>query len=343
MQEKDITSVEYFEDPQRFADLLNGHLFGGNQIVKAENVQERNRVLTRTKQGGQRSESSTVIRDVLKQVGIGANMRVMLISLEEQSDIHYAMPLRVMNGDAVVYQRQWRKKRKRHWKKKNLKSAEYISGFAKTDKLIPTLTLVLYFGSKPWDGPRTLKEMMDLSEIPESIRDKIADYPMELLEIRNCPNPERFQTDLQFVVGFLKYASDKEALAAYVTEHKEEFADLAEDAYDLISCMSKSRELKEVKAIYKNEEGGTVNMCQAITEMIEDGRKEGWKEGERAGKRKGWKNGKREGRKEGEFLFMRLTQILLKDGHVEILEKAMEDEAYRNQLYKKYKLRGSIK
>ncbi len=65
MQEKDVTSVEYFEDPERFADLLNGHLFSGRQIVKAENVRERNRILTRRKQGGQRLESGTVIRDVV--------------------------------------------------------------------------------------------------------------------------------------------------------------------------------------------------------------------------------------------------------------------------------------
>ena len=43
MQEKDIVSMEYFEDPARFADLLNGFLFRGKQIIKPEEVKEANR------------------------------------------------------------------------------------------------------------------------------------------------------------------------------------------------------------------------------------------------------------------------------------------------------------
>ena len=40
-------------------------------------------------------------------------------------------------------------------------------------------------------------------------------------------------------------------------------------------------------------------MCQAIREMLEDSRKEGWGEGRKEGKREGRREGKREGRKEG--------------------------------------------
>ena len=47
-------------------------------------------------------------------------------------------------------------------------------------------------------------------------------------------------------------------------------------------------------------------------------------------------DGRNEGRREGELLFARLTQILLKDGKVEILSRAADDEGYRKELYKRY-------
>lgn len=35
-----------------------------------------------------------------------------------------------------------------------------IKKIFKEDKIIPVITVVLYFGEKPWDGPRSLKDMM---------------------------------------------------------------------------------------------------------------------------------------------------------------------------------------
>ncbi len=36
---------------------------------------------------------------------------------------------------------------------------EFLSGFWKTDRLIPVITLVIYFGADDWDAPLSLKEM----------------------------------------------------------------------------------------------------------------------------------------------------------------------------------------
>ena len=47
-----------------------------------------------------------------------------------------------------------------------------------------------------------LKEMMDLSTLPEEVREKIADYPIHLIDVRRYPHAERFRTDLKLVFGF---------------------------------------------------------------------------------------------------------------------------------------------
>ena len=118
----------------------------------------------------------------------------------------------------------------------------------------------------------------------------------------------------QFVFGFLKHAEDKEKLAEYVEEHEDVFSDLDEQAFDMISCMSRAGELKVVKEKYQNGKGGSINMCRAITEMIADGRRE------------------------GEDQFARLMQILLDEGNAAGLQRAVSNQEYRHKLYMKYQI-----
>ena len=40
MQEKDAVTNEYLHDPERVADMMNGFIFKGQQILDAENVKE---------------------------------------------------------------------------------------------------------------------------------------------------------------------------------------------------------------------------------------------------------------------------------------------------------------
>ena len=55
-----------------------------------------------------------------------------------------------------------------------------------------------------------------------------------------------------------------------------------EEAFDVITAITGSRELEQVKEQYR-EEGGRINMCEAIRGMIEDGRMEGKLEGKYEG------------------------------------------------------------
>ena len=69
-----------------------------------------------------------------------------LIGIENQQEIHYAMPLKVWKYDFLGYEEQLQRIKKMHRRKKDLLGAEYLAGFSKKDKLKPTLTMVLYYG-----------------------------------------------------------------------------------------------------------------------------------------------------------------------------------------------------
>ena len=164
MGKKDVVSKIYLGAADRIADLLNNELFEGGSAVAASDVMELDSTAASTlKEEDNIVNVRVVAKDLVKKVRFG--MQVMLFAIEEQSDIHYAMPLKVLNGDAAFYDKQWSGIRREHKRKKDLSGAEYISGFGREDQLVPVLSVVLYFGEQEWDGP-LLPEGDDGSQYP---------------------------------------------------------------------------------------------------------------------------------------------------------------------------------
>ena len=296
MGKKDVVSKIYLGAADRIADLLNNELFEGGSAVAASDIIELDsEAASILKDEDNIVNVRVVAKDLVRKVRFG--IQVMLFAIEEQSDIHYAMPLKVLNGDAALYDKQWSGIRREHKRKKDLSGAEYISGFGREDHLVPVLSVVLYFGEQEWDGPLCLKEMMDLSTLPEEVREKIADYSVHLIDVRRYPHAERFRTDLKLVFGFLQRASEPEELTEFIEENTKEFSSLTEDAYDMIASMSKTGELKELKKDVGQED---YNMCKAIDMMVADGEKRGEERGEARGIKLGEKRGEARGIKLGE-------------------------------------------
>lgn len=277
MSEKDVTSKEYLENDDRIADLINVAYHNGRQIVLPEHVHECKRI-SAIKQGKDNKRKTTEItRDIVNKVEV--QMKSTIIAIEAQSDIHYAMPLRVLAGDFAMYQEQWIKIKAEHKEAKDTKGAEYLSGFTKEDKLIPASTIVLYLGQKPWDGPRCLKDMLDLEGLPEAMKEHIADYPLYIIDVRRFLEYEKFKTDLRIVFGFLQRDESDQELYEYLNENKEAFSNMAEEAYDLIAQFSGSwKKLKDYKTdTYMKD--GELDMCKAIDDLMAKSEKRGYDSG----------------------------------------------------------------
>ena len=98
MGKRDVISKIYLGAADRIADLLNNELFEGGSVVCAADIMNLDSTAARTL----RNEKNTVhvrivAQDVVRKVNFG--MQVILFAIEEQSDIHYAMPLKILNGD----------------------------------------------------------------------------------------------------------------------------------------------------------------------------------------------------------------------------------------------------
>ena len=274
---KDMGWKGFFSDDERYADVINGIGCKGKQIVKKEDLQELD---TQTgflrgpkfiRKLSELTNGNTKIRDCIRKVAFGINFAI--IGIENQETIDYSIPLRSMAYDIGTYEKQAAKIRKEVRKKhKDLSIGEYLYGFQKSSRLYPAVTFILYSGSKSWDGPRTLHEMLDFTDIPKDMKEMIADYEINLIEIRKLEDTSVFKTDVRQVFDFIRCSNDKRALRQLV-ETDEYYKNMEEDAFDVAVQYTNAKELIEAKEYY--EKDGAVDMCKALTELIEDGRNEG--------------------------------------------------------------------
>lgn len=137
--------------------------------------------------------------------------------MENQDKIHYAMAVKNMLYDALQYAKQveeskrsYRDNSKTKEEKVRLNSEEFLSGFRKADRLMPVVTLVVYFGDKEWDGAKSIHEMLSVDD--EKLLSYIPDYSINLIEPAKISDEEydRFKTDLGAVMQFIKHQSDED-------------------------------------------------------------------------------------------------------------------------------------
>ena len=135
MGKADDLTKQYIRQNDRFADICNFYLFDGEQIIKPEELQEQDATELEVILGDGKSASVQKLRDVLKKTVLKKSGKTMymIVGIENQSDIHYAMVIKNMVYDAINYASQVEKIAGVHRKAKDVKGAEFLSGFAKTD------------------------------------------------------------------------------------------------------------------------------------------------------------------------------------------------------------------
>ena len=156
MGAKDIKAKEYLADNTRFADLCNAVLFDGEQVISPESLRESDAAeVLSIRENGNDKVNIQRMRDLLKNAVIKftGNEYIVLIGVENQAKIHYAAAVKSMLYDAVNYGAQVKAIGKKHKKNRdNCSEDEYLSGFHKGDRLIPIITITVYWRSGRWDG-----------------------------------------------------------------------------------------------------------------------------------------------------------------------------------------------
>lgn len=264
----DKLTTKFMNHNDVFADAFNFFIYNGEKIIDASTLKPMDsHILLDIFDWDKPKQSYKTVqkyRDVFKQAVIKYDDEAayVLLGVENQTDIHYAMPVRNMIYDALSYAEQVSARGYYNKKNKTAKDGvEFLSGFLKTDKLIPVITLVVYFGVEKWDGPISLHEMLDTNN--DVVLKYIQDYRINLIEPSGIKEEELelFTSDLKEVLTFIKFSKDSEKIKEHYMDRGKVMID--NDAIRVIETVTNIK-------VPKKKGRKKTDMCEAINKLIEE-------------------------------------------------------------------------
>ena len=176
MGQKDITEKLLMDYNDVFADIVNGLLCKGEQVIQPCDL-GISQPISQYKADGRVHEME---RDVSKYWKRG-NVRIALYGLENQTRVENHMPFRIIGYDGSAYRAQLLEKK---------------------EMIVPVVTLVLYFGTETrWNKPKNIKSLI---EIPKWLDSYVEDYRINVFEIAWLSEEEldRFHSDFRIIARF---------------------------------------------------------------------------------------------------------------------------------------------
>ena len=105
MGKPDIVTKAYMRKSNIFADAFNYLIYNGRKVINPEKLTERKEAKEITEMT---EDPVQKYRDILKTAAVMQESETyyLLLGIENQTDIHYAMPVRNMIYDALQYGKQ---------------------------------------------------------------------------------------------------------------------------------------------------------------------------------------------------------------------------------------------
>ena len=262
----DTISKDFWRDNEHFADLFNAVLFGGEQVVKPDNLEEMDTDVSGVIMADDYKLSLGRFRDVVKKNFDGVELVV--LGLEIQEHIHYGMPLRTMVYDSLGYLKEFEGVRK--WNKDNgiraVDADEFLSGIKKDDRFHPIINIILYYGEKEWDGPVSLKDMM--VDMPERFANLFADYEINLVQMLDSGRLLFHNEDVRILFDVVSniYKSNIDYIYS-----KYDGTEVDGELFWMIGKITSNENMLEIS---REKKGESVVMCDAWREYVEGKQRE---------------------------------------------------------------------
>ena len=282
-----------------FADIMNVYLFGGEKIIQEDSLY-MDRTATSYRYQDELYQQD---RDVAK-FWSDENVTLSLLGIENQSSVDKDMPLRIMSYDGASYRSQLHLVKKKNGDYRRNRNPRY-----------PVISLVLYFGDRPWKKPQRLSDTVNISP---RLANFTNDYKINVMDVRRLPREtvDKFTSDFKIVADYFwqlennkEYKANKDQI-----RHVEELLDFFQYATDDMRFLLNKADLFGERM---------ANNMEGIFTTVE---KKGIKAGEEIGEKRAYER------------LSKLIPILLSENNTEALEKITKDPEYREELFKKYNI-----
>lgn len=257
MPTPDSALKDFFNDNEIFANVFNGFFFNNEPVINANELEPADTAYSATlklNSNGKhkyRLEKINKYRDNIRRTSLGY---FVILGIEDQDKIHYSMPVRKILYDVLGYSTELSALGKTQ-EKVEWTIDEWLSKVKKGTKITPIITVVFYTGERPWDGPKSLHDMMD---IDERIKPFVPDYPLYVIDIGH-------DKDLSFNN---KELSDlKDVLSSIYAESADRNESIVENSIIALSGVLTGDENLYLTAV--ESEGGKQKVCKALEKSYE--------------------------------------------------------------------------
>ena len=212
MGQRDLAQNEYFKNKLRFADVCNGILFRGKEVIRSEDLQEREADVIFY------NEQEQLGKIIVDKVMMWNGICISIIGIESQTKVDYSMIFRLLKEEALSYEKQWNGKAM-EWSRSDIPKKELNYEWSlegKNARFTPVLLVVIYFGiDKKWDGARCLYDMLDMSK---DVEPYISDYKMNLFDFHDCSDFSVFKTENRLLFETLASCENKKKMYNFISQ-----------------------------------------------------------------------------------------------------------------------------
>ena len=232
-----------FSNDFSFASFYNAAIFEGKQIIHPERLVRYENDISFLINDSKRAEDKKRRRDIVVKSDI--NGIYCLLGIEHQSSIDETMVIRCGIYEMLEYLKQAENK-------------EY-------KRLVPQIIVVLYTGTKKWNGPL---KFSDYFEIPEELKKYFNDWKIILVDVKEMDTSKIKDEQTRYFIEAIQamYKGD------YIKLHQKRKMNTNNLIYAAIITGS----LDMIKDIV---EGDEMDMCEGMERMAEGFRSEGREEG----------------------------------------------------------------
>ncbi len=274
----DTAVKEYWRDNEHFSDFLNACLFNGQAIIKSCELEDQDTEASLVHKRGDTVDSITAARDNVKlwaeKYSPALDINFALLGIESNMFVDYSMPIRIMGYDYVNYKRQYDSNAKKYKNATDLSltSDEYLSRMRKKDRFIPVITVVVYFGEKPWDGADSLHQILDIHPV---LKEFVNDYKILIIEANNQELNFANKNNRMFF-DMLKIVLNKNLSKKDIWDKAIEYSEQQPIELSVVQALAGVTGVSVNLDVLKKEDSG---MCTFFNELIEEGREKGVAQG----------------------------------------------------------------
>ena len=267
MEQKDIAEKRLESYNDVFADIVNTLLFSSEKLIAEDQLEDG-------PTGSSYSEAEKLYlqdRDITK-IWRSCGIRLALLGIENQTTQDPNMVIRAMCYDAASYHAQ-------------------VRSPSPGKEKYPVVTLVLYFGTAPWQKARKLSEAIP---IEDRLKPYVNDYQMNLFEVAFLSDEQIscFHSDFRAVAEYFRSVQKGTAFSAHKLKHVSE-------VLRLLAELTKDKRYLDILANEFLKQEGGITMCELLDRYIKQGEEKGLLQGREEGRKEGQEKGREEGLRAG--------------------------------------------